>query len=81
MTPSRHPAAADLTDARWRKAQASGTNGNNCIELARIDTEAGPVIALRDSKNPTGPVHVYSRHELACFLAAAKAGQFDDMAS
>lgn len=65
----------DLTGAQWRKAKASGTNGNGCIEVARI----GEVIALRDSKNPDAPPHFYTLHELGCFLDGAKAGEFDDM--
>lgn len=39
----------DLTAVAWRKASRSGGEGGNCIELAW----AG---AVRDSKNPTGPI-------------------------
>ena len=76
MNPLPPLAAADLADAQWRKAKASGTNGNGCMELANV----GDLVVLRDSKNPEGPVQVYSRYELACFLDGAKAGEFDDMA-
>jgi uncharacterized protein DUF397 len=69
------PTEAELAGAQWRKAKKSGTNGNGCMELARI----GDLVVLRDSKNPEGPVQVYSRHELDCFLDGAKAGEFDDM--
>lgn len=42
----------DLTNARWRKANRSASNGGNCVELAGLpDT-----VAVRDSKDPNGPV-------------------------
>jgi len=34
----------------WRKSTFSGSNGGNCVEVART------LGALRDSKNPSGPV-------------------------
>jgi hypothetical protein len=39
----------DLNDARWRKSSASGGEGTQCVELH-------PDGAVRDSKNPGGPV-------------------------
>jgi hypothetical protein len=59
----------------WRKATASTGNGQ-CVELAIIP--AG--IAVRDSKDPQGPMLHFTREELAAFLHGAKAGEFDDMA-
>ena len=51
---------------RWRKSSFSGQAGE-CVELA----SAG---AVRDSKNPGGPIlSVDLRH----LLTAAKAGRFD----
>lgn len=45
----------DLTGLAWRKSSRSGQGGNsNCVELACL----GSVIAVRDSKNPTGPALV-----------------------
>jgi hypothetical protein len=35
---------------RWRKSSFSGSNGGSCIEVA------GTLNAVRDSKNPSGPV-------------------------
>lgn len=67
----------DLTNAVWRKAAASGGNGGGCFEFAEAGAD---VIALRDSKDPEGPVLLYTRHELWCMLEGAKAGEFDDMA-
>lgn len=45
----------DLTGARWRKSSCSGSeSGSECVEVAFV----GPAVALRDSKNPDGPVLV-----------------------
>ena len=42
----------DLTRATWRKSTYSGNNGGNCVEAAAADR----TIAIRDSKDPHGPV-------------------------
>ncbi|MER5433375.1 DUF397 domain-containing protein [Streptomyces sp. NPDC002588] len=36
----------------WRKSSYSGDQGGECVEIA----EAPKTIAIRDSKNPTGPI-------------------------
>lgn len=58
----------------WRKAQLSVDNGQ-CVELAR----AGGMIAIRDSKDPAGPVLMYTPAEWRAFLTGAKNGEFDDL--
>lgn len=58
----------------WRKAQRSVNNGQ-CVELAR----SGSMIAIRDSKNPVGPILMYTHAEWAAFLHGAKNGEFDDL--
>jgi Domain of unknown function (DUF397) len=58
----------------WRKAQLSVNNGA-CVELAR----AGSMIAIRDSKDPAGPVLTYTSAEWQAFLHGAKNGEFDDL--
>jgi hypothetical protein len=60
----------------WRKSTASNPNGD-CVELA--DLPAGDV-AVRNSRDPRGPALIYTRAEIAAFLAGAKAGEFDDLA-
>ncbi|MFF5264298.1 DUF397 domain-containing protein [Actinomadura viridis] len=58
----------DLAVAKWRKSNYSGSNGGNCVELASL---AG-VVAVRDSKDPGGPVLLVSPAVLrAAVLAAA----------
>jgi hypothetical protein len=42
----------DLAAARWAKSRHSA-NGGNCVEIAR---GLPGIIAVRDSKDPAGPV-------------------------
>jgi Domain of unknown function (DUF397) len=53
---------------RWRKSSRSG-GGENCVEVAPGD----PIPAVRDSKNPDGPM---LRLDLANLLASLKLGRF-----
>jgi len=64
----------DLTDARWRKSSCSGNNGGNCVEVTRDLTGA---VALRDSKDPEGPVLVFTPDQWRAFAAGVRAGEFD----
>jgi uncharacterized protein DUF397 len=63
-----------LHGVAWRKAQRSVANGA-CVELAPVSG----MIAMRDSKDPEGPVLMYTKAELAAFLDGAKKGEFDDL--
>ncbi|WP_239138076.1 DUF397 domain-containing protein [Sphaerisporangium rufum] len=58
----------------WRKAFRSSAEGQNCVEVAGL-SEGGR--AVRDSKNPVGPVLVCTADEWAAFLDGAKRGAFD----
>jgi Domain of unknown function (DUF397) len=55
----------DLTRAVWRKSSRSGDNGGACVEVAR---NLPGVVAVRDSKNPHGPVLVVSEDAWARFI-------------
>lgn len=70
MKPNIHPASAPL---EWVKSSFSGNNGN-CVEAAVLP---GGGRALRDSKNPSGPILTFSADEFAAFIAGAVAGEFD----
>ena len=66
---------ADVLPVTWRKSTASNPSGC-CVEVAEMPDGA---IAMRNSRHPAGPALIYSRADLAAFLAAAKKGDFDDM--
>lgn len=53
-------------NATWRKSTRSGSQ-SNCVEVAAYG-------AVRDSKNPDGPV---LRVDLSVFLTVMKSGRFD----
>jgi hypothetical protein len=63
----------DLSLANWRKSSRSGPNCDNCVEVAFIDQ----AIAVRDSKNPTGPVLIFTADEWDAFVGGTKDGEFD----
>ncbi|TDE37745.1 DUF397 domain-containing protein [Actinomadura sp. 6K520] len=58
----------DLSNATWRKASRSGENGGNCVELADV---SGAVVAVRDSKDPDGPVLLLTRAALRTAVQSA----------
>ncbi|GDY30066.1 DUF397 domain-containing protein [Gandjariella thermophila] len=65
--------APDLAGLAWRKSSRSNGNGNVCVEIARTPAHG----AVRDSKNPAGPMLVFAGGTLTSFLDAAKQGAFD----
>jgi hypothetical protein len=62
----------DLTRADWRKSSYSGTNGGNCVEVAR---DLPGVVAVRDSKDPAGPALVFTLDDWDRFAAALRGGE------
>ncbi|GID91791.1 DUF397 domain-containing protein [Amorphoplanes digitatis] len=66
--------AHHLNAAVWKKSSRSnGNGGNNCVEVAFLDT----VVAVRDSKNPTGPALIFNPSNWTEFVNSAKSGEFD----
>ncbi|TMR23516.1 DUF397 domain-containing protein [Actinomadura geliboluensis] len=59
----------DLKNAKWRKARRSLSNGGDCVELA--DVACASVVAVRDSKDPDGPVLLLTRAALRTALQSA----------
>ncbi|WP_330466630.1 DUF397 domain-containing protein [Micromonospora zamorensis] len=59
----------DLSGAVWRKSTRSGDNGGNCVEVA---TNVPDIVAVRDSKDATGPQLTFAVQEWADFIGAAK---------
>jgi hypothetical protein len=62
---------ADLTGLIWRKSTRSGGDGGNCVESAKTPRR---MIAVRDSKNPTGPALLFTPAEWRAFLETVKSG-------
>jgi len=71
----RNGMAADQLDAVWRKSRHSNSSGS-CVEVADL---ADGAVAIRNSRYPSGPALIYTRGEIAAFLAGAKNGEFDDL--
>ncbi|WJK38747.1 DUF397 domain-containing protein [Solwaraspora sp. WMMA2056] len=56
----------DLTSATWRKSSRSGNVGN-CVEVA---TNLSNLVAVRDSKDTTGPVLTFAPAHWTTFTTA-----------
>lgn len=58
---------ASLEGASWRKSSYSAGEGE-CIEIADVPSQDG--IAVRDSKNPSGPAIVLAATAFATLIGA-----------
>jgi hypothetical protein len=56
----------ELTGARWRKSSRSSGNAGNCVEVA---ANLPGVVAVRDSKDPTGPALTFTPAAWRAFSA------------
>jgi hypothetical protein len=61
----------DLTAAAWRTSTLCDLNG--CVEVAILDGR----VAVRDAKDRTGPVLLFSAHEWEAFVGGVRGGEFD----
>lgn len=85
-----------LSLGTWKKSSYSGNSGGQCIEVAtwcksthsgnsgggRVEVAADVPsgIAVRDSKNPSGPALLLTQARWRAFLADIKAGRLDHLA-
>ncbi|WP_231158140.1 DUF397 domain-containing protein [Streptomyces sp. CNZ748] len=53
-------------EINWRKSSYSGDQGGNCVEVAAIHSTT---VAVRDSKNPRGPMLTLRPGAFAAFLS------------
>ncbi|MGW4638597.1 DUF397 domain-containing protein [Sphaerisporangium sp. NPDC004334] len=61
----------ELRKAEWIKSTHSGSNGGNCVEVARL---SGSRRGVRDSKDPLGPVLVCEGAAWEVFVGGLKEG-------
>jgi len=61
-----------IGELNWRKSTFSG-NGGDCVEVAR---NLPGIVAVRDSKDPDGPVLTFTADEWRAFISGARAGEF-----
>jgi hypothetical protein len=61
----------DLTAAAWRTSTFCDLNG--CVEVALLDGR----VAVRDAKDRSGPVLVFTAGEWEAFLGGVRGGEFD----
>jgi hypothetical protein len=59
----------DISSLVWHKSSYSNGSGGNCIEIASRGSER---TAVRDSKDPHGPVLGFSDGAWAEFVAAVR---------
>jgi hypothetical protein len=64
--------ASDLARALWRKSTRSNGSGA-CVEVAR---NIEGIVAVRDSKDRSGPALVVAPSDWVAFTSAIKAGSF-----
>ncbi|MGH3769062.1 MAG: DUF397 domain-containing protein [Pseudonocardiaceae bacterium] len=64
--------ASDVSCAVWLKSSHSngGDDQTDCIEVAELRDR----VAMRDSKDPAGPVLAVTRTEWQAFLGVVRAG-------
>jgi hypothetical protein len=65
--------ASGIQGVNWRKSRRSNPSGN-CVELAEL---GGGAIAVRDSRQRSGPALIYSRTEIAILIGRVRRGTLD----
>lgn len=56
----------DVTGVTWRKSSRSNGSGGDCVEVAELDSGYR---AVRDSKDPGGPILVFTASQWSAFTA------------
>ena len=63
-----------MEELKWRKASRSGSNGGDCVEVTRLNSD---LIGIRDSKNPAAGNLSLDRPDAAALISAVKSGRYD----
>ena len=72
---SPRPASAKPTEVCWQKSRRSNSQGA-CVELAGLPDGD---IAIRNSRDPDGPVLFYTKAEIHALIEGVKKGDFDNL--
>jgi hypothetical protein len=59
----------DVTGIAWRTSSYSGSNGGTCVEVGNADL----AVAVRDSKDPDGPLLAFAADTWTAFAEQVKA--------
>ena len=62
----------EVAQATWRKSSHSGGSGN-CVE---VSDDLPAAVGVRDSKDPNGPVLVFTPGAWRAFVAGVKNSEF-----
>jgi hypothetical protein len=65
-------ASPDRSQLHWYKSSRSAGNGA-CVEVAELPS----AMAVRDSKDPQGPILTFGTESWRSFVAAVRTGTFD----
>jgi hypothetical protein len=68
-----HRHATGPLSLRWRHSTCSVGADQTCVDVALLDD----VVAVRDSKEPSGPLLRFTPAEWRMFLCGVKAGEFE----
>ena len=75
MTDTVAAVEPELAGAIWRISSHSGAS-SSCVALAPLGDGR---VAMRNSNHPGAGLVVFTRAELAAFVAGVKDGEFDDL--
>ncbi|HZN73299.1 MAG TPA: DUF397 domain-containing protein [Micromonosporaceae bacterium] len=67
---------AELPAIAWQRSRRSNASGS-CVEVAELPDGAG--IAIRNSRDPGGPVLIYTAEEISAFVLGVRDGDFDHL--
>ena len=59
--------------AQWQKSSHSDSSGAECVEVAAL----APAVAVRDSKDPEGPLLAFGAAAWRVFAERVKASEYD----